>query len=170
MKTKILLPILLVFVIVASGCTTTAGTGNLVLQITDKPDLDIEKADVTISKVQVHMAGVDNESGWFTVVEEPQTFNLIAITDVKAFLGEGELAVGRYTQIRLDVDEALVTINGTEYNLTIPSKTVKLVRSFEIEENKTTTLTLDFDAEQSIHETGQSGQYTMRPTITVIQE
>jgi hypothetical protein len=170
MKTITFLPILLVFVIAASGCTTTTGTGNLVLQITDKPDLDIEKADVTISKVQAHIAGAGNESGWFTVVEGAQTFDLIAITDVKTFLGETELSVGRYTQIRLDVDSALVTINGTEYNLTIPSKTVKLVRSFVIEENQTTTLTLDFDAEQSIHEAGQSGQYIMRPTITVIQE
>lgn len=170
MKTKLLLAILLVIPIAVSGCTTTTGTGNLVLQITDKPDLNIEKADVTLSNVQVHVAGAGNESGWITVVEEPKTFDLVAIKDVKTFLGEEDLAVGMYTQIRLDVDKALVTINGTEYNLTIPSKTVKLVRSFRIEENTTTTLTLDFDAEQSIHSTGVSDQYIMRPTITVIQE
>jgi len=170
MKTKLLLAILLVIPIAVSGCTATAGTGNLVLQITDKPDLNIEKADVTLSNVRVHVAGAGNESGWITVVEEPKTFDLVAIKDVKAFLGEEDLAVGMYTQIRLDVDKALVTINGTEYNLTIPSKTVKLVRSFRIEENKTTTLTLDFDAGQSVHETGQNGQYIMRPTIAVIQE
>ena len=161
--------LLLVFLIAASGCTTSTGTGNLVLQITDQPNLDIEKADITISSVQVHIADAGNESGWITVVEESQTFDLVAIKDVKDYLGGNELAVGKYTQIRLDIEKALVTINGTEYNLTIPSRTVKLVRNFEIEENKTTTLTLDFDAQESIHSAGQS-QYTLRPTIKVIQE
>ena len=168
MNSKILLATLLVLGIAVSGCTTTTGTGNLVLQITDQPNLNIEKADVTISDVQVHVADAGNESGWFTVVEESQTFDLVAIKDVKAFLGGSELAVGRYTRIRLSVDKALVTINGTEYNLTIPSNTVKLVKDFEIEENKTTILTLDFDAQQSIHSTGQSDKYIMRPTIIVI--
>jgi hypothetical protein len=167
--------LLISVVIVVSGCTGPApeGTGSLFLQITDQPALGIEKAEVTISKVQVHAASTgENESddGWITVAEEPQTFDLVAIKDVKEFLGLEELAAGRYTQIRLDVDKALVTINGTAYNLTIPSETVKLVRNFEIRENQTTTLTLDFDAERSVHSTGESGKYILSPTITVVQE
>ncbi len=166
MKTGIILAVVLVLAFVVSGCVTTTGTGKLVLQITDKPALNIEKAEVTISNVQVHIAETGNESGWFTVVDEPQTFDLVAIKDVKEYLGENELAAGIYTQIRLDVDNAKVTINGTEHNLTISSKTVKLVRSFEIAEGETTTLTLDFDAEESVHEA--NGRYTMRPTIKVL--
>ena len=170
MKKNMVLFVLLFLAVLISGCTAPTGTGDLVLQITDQPNLDIEKADVTISKVQVHVAGAGNESGWITVMEEFRTFDLVAIKEVKAYLGGKELVVGTYAQIRLDVDKALVTINGTVHNLTIPSKTVKLVRSFDIEENKTTTLTLDFDAELSIHSAGASGNYIMRPTIMVIQE
>lgn len=166
MKTGIILAVVLVLAFVVSGCVTTTGTGKLVLQITDKPALNIEKAEVTISNVQVHTAETGNESGWFTVVDGPQTFDLVAIKDVKEYLGEKELAAGIYTQIRLDVDSAKVTINGTEHNLTISSKNVKLVRSFEIAEGETTTLTLDFDAEESVHEA--NGRYTMRPTIKVL--
>ena len=174
---KILLPIILVLaIVIASGCTQTgAGTGNLVLQITDKPALDIEKAEVTISKIQVHLATSGNdsnattESGWLTVVEGPVTYDLVAINDVNELLGEKQLAAGIYTQIRLDVDKALVTINGTEHNLTIPSKTVKLVKEFEIKDGVTTTLTLDFDAENSVHE-ASDGKYIMRPTIKVLSE
>jgi len=172
MQPKIFAILGLLAVVLASGCVQTQGTGNLVLKITDQPNLDIEKALVTISKVQVHAAGESNttEAGWITVVEEPNTFDLIEIMNVEAFLGSSELAVGRYTQIRLTVDSALVTINNTEHNLTIPSGTVKLVRSFEIEENETTTLILDFDAQQSIHSAGASDKYIMRPTVTVTQE
>ena len=142
------------------------GTGTLLMQITDAPpELNITKALVTISVVEVHLAG----TGWFTVVEEAKTFDLIAIEDVKEFLGTAELSAGKYTQIRLNINEALVTINGTEYDLTIPSKTIKLVKGFDIEPNEITTLTLDFDAQESIHSAGKD-KYIMRPTIKVIQE
>jgi hypothetical protein len=173
MPKKILLPITLILLIALSGCTSPApsGTGNLVMQITDQPaGLNISSALVTISKVQVHMASANesNESSWITIAEGPQAFDLVTIKDVKAFLGEQEIAAGTYTQIRLNVDSALVTINGVQYNLTIPSGTVKLVRSFQIIENQTTTLTLDFNAEQSIHQADD--KYIMRPTIQVIQD
>ena len=156
--------------------TTETPTGTLLMQMTDAPpELNITKALVTISDVEVHLAEADEEenatteAGWFTVVEEAKTFDLIAIEDVKEFLGTAELSVGKYTQIRLNIIEALVTINGTEYDLTIPSKTVKLVKAFNIEPNETTTLTLDFDAQESIHSAGKD-KYIMRPTIKVIQE
>jgi hypothetical protein len=171
MKAKLPLAIMLLLIIAVSGCVST--TGNLVLQITDRPALNIEKAEVTISQVQVHKAVAgDNESNasaeWITVVEGPQKYDLVAIKDVKAYLGGAVLSAGRYTQIKLNVDSALVTIDGEEHDLTIPSKTVKLVRSFLIGEGQTTTLTLDFDAEGSVHEA--AGRYIMRPTIKIIQE
>ena len=177
MKRPFLILLLTLVIITIAGCGPTTQTGTLVLQITDQPNLNIEKALVTISSVQVHIAGEEEsnetntttEAGWFTVVDEAKTFDLIQIKDVKEFLGSAELQNGRYTQIRLDVGEALVTIDGTDYDLTIPSKTVKLVRTFTIEPNQTTTLTLDFDAQESIRSAGKD-KYVMRPTIKVIQE
>lgn len=152
------------------------GNGTLVLQITDAPsDLNIEKADVTVSSVQVHMAGVDfdenstTEAGWVTIVEEAKTFDLIAIKDIKEFLGTEDLKPGKYTQIRLSIDSALVTIDGNEYNLDVPSEKLKLTSPFDIVEGETVTLTLDFDAQESIHAAGKDS-YTLRPTIKVIQE
>ena len=79
------------------------------------------------------------------------------------------LEIGIYTQIRLHIDEALVTIDNVQYNLEIPSKTVKLVHQFIIEPEDTTTLILDFDIQESVHRTG-SDKYILQPTIQVIQE
>ena len=150
-------------------------TGLLEIFLTDAPpDLNIETAFVTISGVQVHRAAKgeardgETEAGWFTVVETPQTFDLIVLRDAKAFLGSAEFEPGKYTQVRLSVDEGVATIDGTEYSLTIPSGTVKLVHPFTIEVGQTTKLTLDFDAQKSIHAAGK--QYMMRPTIKVIAE
>ncbi|MFE3846338.1 DUF4382 domain-containing protein [Thermoplasmatota archaeon] len=176
MKKAIILLIIMLTGIssIFSGCIQS-GSGVLVLQITDAPsDLNISKALVNISTVQVHKAdfGVDDndsDAGWFTIVSKSQTFDLIQLIDVKEVFDEEELSAGWYTQIRLVVERALVTIDGVEYNLSIPSKNVKLISPFEIVANETTTLTLDFDVHESIHKTGND-KYIMNPMIKVIHE
>ena len=167
----ILLGILLISLTLLGGCIQT-GQGRLVLQLTDAPgDLDITEAIVNLSSIEVHFTipGNNSTAGWYTIAEGPLTYDLIQLIDVKEIIAEEDMNAGIYTQIRLHVDSALVTINGTQYDLTIPSKTVKLVKAFFINESETTTLTLDFDVQKSIHQTG-SDKYIMKPTITVIQE
>jgi PKD repeat protein len=115
----------------------------------------------------------DNESGWLTIVNESQTFDLIALQNVSALLGEQNLTAGKYTQIRLTVESANITINRSgqreEQTLKIPSSKIKLIHPFTITKNETTVLTLDFLVDKSIHETG-NGQFMLKPTIKIIQE
>jgi hypothetical protein len=154
------------------GCIQK-GEGTLVLQITDAPgDLDITEALVTISQVRVHYAGInenDTLGEWITVVNESQTFDLITLQDVKELFGTSTLKAGWYSQIRLFVEKALVTIDGVQYDLEISPQLVKLIKPWRITDGETLTLTLDFDVQKSIHETG-SREYKMKPTIKIIQE
>jgi hypothetical protein len=101
-------------------------------------------------------------------VDEQQTYDLIELQNVTEDLGIKNLSAGLYTQIRLTVDRALVTIDGLEYELNISSNKVKLITPFEIVTNETTVLTLDYDVHESVHETGND-KYIMNPTIKVIQ-
>jgi len=171
-KISILVTILIVALTgMLSGCLQE-GTGTLVLQITDDPDLDITEALVTMSQLSVHYVGLDENGSigeWITIVEEQQIFDLVALQDVTELFGTAELKAGLYTQIRLYVESALVTIDGIQYDLEIPSKNVKLIKLFRIVDDQTTTLTLDFDVHESVHQTG-SDKYVFKPTIKVIQE
>lgn len=200
MKRIILLAMLLTLVLMF-GCTPMESggeTGTLVMQITDAPtELNIEKAMVTISNVQVHMAEMEDEeemveeteneltgaetaeveetemeeeetSSWFTVVEEAQTFDLMQLVDVTDVLGSAELDAGKYTQVRLTLESALVTIDGEEFDLTVPSEKIKLVKGFDIVADETTTLTIDFDAKKSIIAAGD--KYILKPTVKVLSE
>lgn len=147
--------------------------GKLSLYLTDAPpEIEITKALVNISDVQVHKAGLpDNltEGRWITVVDEAQTFDLITLENATAFLGSENLSEGWYTQIRLNVNEAILTIDGKNYTAKIPSNTVKIVSPFKVEDNVTTNLTLDFDIHESVHKRGQNN-YIVRPTIKLIKE
>jgi hypothetical protein len=175
-RTGIIFPIIVVLAVMASGCIAPSGggpdniapgTGKLVLQITDQPKLDIASAMVTVSKVEVHVSGAGDDSGWTTVEDREKTFDLVAIKDVSEYLGEKDLASGKYTQVRLAISKATVTVEGATYDLAIPSGDIKIVKGFTVEANKTTTLTLDFDADSSITRQG-NGNYSMTPVVKVL--
>ncbi len=167
----IVLGILLIGISFLSGCIEQPqAQGTLVLKITDKPgELNITEAWINISTIQVHKSGNNSTAGWYTVIEEGREFDLIQLRNVTEFLGKENLTIGNYTQIRLNVNKANVTIDNVVYNLTIPSKTIKLIKPFNITEGETTTLILDFEVNESIHETGNNN-YMFKPTIKVIQE
>ncbi|NIM47398.1 MAG: DUF4382 domain-containing protein [Candidatus Aenigmarchaeota archaeon] len=109
-----------------------------------------------------------NNAAWITVFSGPKSIDLIAVKNVEELLGEATIDAGKYTQIRLVVVSATVDINGTFYDVTVPSKAIKFIHPFNIEANKTTSLIFDFDADKSIKEAGD--KYILRPVVKVITE
>ena len=173
---KKLVILFIIFIIGTSpfcGCIKK-GNGNLLIMITDKPsDLNISQALVTISSIGVHRTNLgnnrenDSSTGWINIVNDSQTFDLILLKNLTDILAKVNLRVGIYSQIRLYVEKALVTIDGIEYDLKIPSKKVKIVTNFIIFENETKTLLLDFDVHKSVIKTGKD-KYILKPTIKLI--
>ena len=172
-KIIILLVILILGTSPLTGCIKK-GTGILLIMITDKPpELNISKALVTISSVGVHRTDFgnnkdnDSSAGWIVLVNDSQTFDLILLQNLTDILAKVNLSVGIYSQIRLIVEKALITIDGVEYDLKIPSKKVKIVSNFIIFEDETNTLLLDFDVHKSVHRAGKD-KYILKPTIKLI--
>jgi PKD repeat protein len=130
--------------------------------------------DITYALIEeVEEDDGDGYAGWYTIVNESKTYDLIALQDVKDVLGSETLTEGKYTQIRLTIEEAVITVNNNdtleEHNLKVPSGSIKLTKGFWIYEDETTVLTLDFDIHDSVHKTG-SNKYILKPTIKIIQE
>jgi ribosomal protein L31E len=67
------------------------------------------------------------------------------------------------------VESCVITVDGTEYSCKVPSGAIKLIKPFVLRANETVTLTLDFDANESISETGNH-TYKFQPVIKVIPE
>ncbi|MFC1627674.1 DUF4382 domain-containing protein [Gemmatimonadota bacterium] len=167
-----------------SACSTEpSGTGTLQLNLVDAPTPieGIEAIDIVFSFISVHAsADADSENvGWIIVmddqtIEEERTFNLLEyVNGTSAILGEAELEEGHYTQLRIGIESASITINGTTSDLTIPSGTqsgLKLTGGFNIDPNVITAITLDFDAGESVRENPPgSGRYKLQPTIRMIE-
>ena len=147
------------------------GTGILEIRVTDPPPPDMDHIWVKLQSLEIHKAG----GSWITIddVEETEPFDLKAIKGLEAYLASQVVEVGRYTQIRLGIEPGSVTVDidedieGDEYDAKVPSEKIKLVGTFEVVENETTVITLDFDGMKSVHVTG-AGDYMFKPVIKLI--
>jgi hypothetical protein len=115
----------------------------------------------------------DAEEGWTSVGTEAATYDLLTLQDsVTALLGETLLEAGTISQIRLVLDAenpGSVVVDGQSYPLTVPSGSesgLKLSGDIELASGTTTTVVLDFDAEQSIVATG-NGEYKLKPVLSI---
>jgi len=86
---------------------------------------------------------------------------------IEEFLASQVVEVGRYTQLRLDVETVTVVVGEEEHAATVPSGAIKLVGTFEVKENENTVITLDFDGKKSVLVTG-GGKYTFKPVVKLM--
>ena len=173
------------------GSSDGGGTGTLSVGLTDSSTGKYLAIYVTIDKVQVNKKSSSNgNSGWQTVATPMKTYNLLKLVNgVTEILGENELEVGTYHQIRLIIGKTAESENnidgvphpeanyvvlnddGSYVPLKIPSgyqTGVKLIHNFVVEDGGFVELVLDFEACKSVVETG-SGKYILKPTIKVIE-
>lgn len=169
-----------------------AGQATLIIAVKDAPkvkdgDGTITRLLLTISEVRVQKAapnqtitqtdeevsatesGETDTAGWIMVLNETQSVDLMQFVNVSKVLGEKTLDAGTYTQIRLKIDSGTITVDGTDYPLTVPSGVLKLNRGFVLVPNETRMLTLDFNVEKSVVRTG-SDKYLLKPVIRVLSE
>jgi hypothetical protein len=147
----------------SAGAALSAGSGRLVVNVTDPPPPDMDHVWVDIANLEIHR----DEGPWETVAVEMEPFDLKALEGIEAFLASQIVEAGRYTQIRLDVETVTIVVGEEEHDAKVPSGKIKLVGTFEVAEGETTEITLDFVGKESVHVTG-NGQYIFKPVIKLL--
>jgi hypothetical protein len=162
-----------------------ASNGTLRLALTDAPACGYDAVNVTIEKVRVHKSDSagDADGGWAEIVLNPaRRVNLLNLTNgVLDELGQTPLPAGKYTQLRLVLaansgsnplaNSVLLTGTTTELALKTPSgqqSGLKTNIDIDIAPNKLADFVLDFDACKSVVFAGTSGQYLLKPVLTMI--
>lgn len=137
-----------------------------------------------MQKVRVHQSSTANDAdaGWSEVVLNPaRKINLLNLTNgVLLNLGQTPLPTGRYTQLRMILadntgntlaNSVVPTGSSSEVALKTPSgqqSGVKANINIDIAENKLADFVLDFDACKSVVTAGNSGQFLLKPVVSVI--
>ncbi|HYW50281.1 MAG TPA: DUF4382 domain-containing protein [Gemmatimonadaceae bacterium] len=90
--------------------TGNAGNGTLTLRITDAPIGNVESAKIWVSRSYL-IGGSDENGGQITISNEKAEYELLSLQNgVTAALGSASIPVGTYSQLRLVVDSAKVTL------------------------------------------------------------
>jgi hypothetical protein len=166
------------------GGGESSGNGTLRLAMTDAPSCGYSAVNVTVEKVRVHQSSSasDNDAGWSEVVLNPaRRVDLLTLTNgVLMELGQVPLPAGKYTQLRLvlasnsgaqPLANSVVPTGGSEVALKTPSgqqSGVKTNVNIDVGANQMADFVLDFDACKSVVAAGASGQYLLKPVVSVI--
>ncbi len=167
-----------------TATTMATDNGSLRMAMTDAPSCGYDAVNLTIQSVRVNKSSSasDSDGGWSEVVLNPaKRINLLNLTNgVLEELGQMPRPSGKYTQLRLvlaDNDSAHPLANsvsptgGTEVALKTPSgqqSGVKANIDIDIAAGKMADFVLDFNACKSVVSAGNSGQYLLKPVVSVI--
>lgn len=183
---KFAVPALAIAALAACGGGGGGSTanGSLKVALTDAPACGYDQVNVTVQKVRVHQSSTanDNDAGWSEIVlATPKKIDLLGLNNgVLEELGQTPLPVGTYTQMRLILADStnsapftnsVVPTGGTEVALKTPSgqqSGVKANVNITIAANQLADLVVDFDACKSVVTAGGSGNYLLKPVVTVV--
>ncbi|MCM5662093.1 DUF4382 domain-containing protein [Galbibacter mesophilus] len=145
------------------------------INLVDAPG-DYEKVNIDIQDVLINRSD-DEEGGWESVGEvNTGVYDLLELTGgASVVLVENEILEGDIEQLRLVLgEENSVVVDGEEYPLDTPSAQQSGLKikfdDVELEGGFTYEITLDFDAEKSVVDAGNSGKYILKPVINASTE
>ena len=161
--------------------------GTIEVRVTDAPpeygdikEIWVEVLDSEEEGIAVHKAAT-NEQGegeWITIPitgENPFDLLLLDKENMEALLGDAQVIAGKYTQIRMTVEEVTVIFEGdteevnddTEKIAKLPSGKLKFIQPFEVIDGETTIILIDFLADKSVTITGK-GDVIFKPVIKLM--
>lgn len=142
-------------------------TVTLNIRLTDGPG-DYQQVNVDIQEVRVKSAS--DTSQWVTLTTNAGVYNLLDFQNgVDTLLATGTVSSDVLKEVRFVLgNDNSVMVDSTIYPLQTPSAQqsglkIKIDKSLNLDIN---TLVLDFDAEQSIVETGNGG-FILKPVIKI---
>lgn len=145
--------------------SSPSGTGNLRLMLTDAP-AGVDQVNVYFTTVDAKPVGGSMERLTLQLATNP--VDLLTLDDRVVGFAAGEVTPGDYEfiHINIDQDRSYLVENGVRKTLRVPSQEIKVVGGFSIEDDHTTTLTLDFDADASLNKLG-NGDWMLRPVVII---
>lgn len=156
MKQLFLIGAVLAIILVTGCMNLSSSKGTLTVYLTDAvlPISDVQRIDVTIDRILLMS---DTEDASVVVSNDATTVNLLDLVGSEISFPTLQLS-GTYTQLRLEISQATITVNDEEHELKISSGSLKYPFTEPLQINSDTVLVLDFDLSRSIKVTGSANQ------------
>lgn len=160
------LAVIIYLVIVPKTSDLSQNNGGIVFAVSDKAaDMGtISAINLTVDSLQIHSSA----EGWITITQNDAVFDLLKLkaTGAAQLLAQAQLEAGQYDQVRLDVKSVTVVDAQGQKSAKLPSNILRFNAMVEITEGATSSVILDFKADESLHITGK-GEYILFPVLQV---
>ena len=105
------------------------GPSNVQVSIRDPPQSpyssSVSAIYVTFTSIDVHTANAGNGSGWHQIASNA-SINLLTVLNVSRVLGKASLPAGKYTELRFNISQVIVTISSVNITYSVPSGSLKV--------------------------------------------
>jgi hypothetical protein len=150
---------------------SSGGTQTLVpVRLTDPPTVPngAQALFIGYSSLQVHMQGQSNTTGWISSTGNG-TINLMSLVNESQVIGSVKLSQNAsVNMIRFNVTSASIVINGTAYNVTVPSGRVTARITGQGTVNGSTSLLLDLSPVVATIYTNTSTVFVLVPSVRAV--
>lgn len=110
-----------------------------------------EKADhvfVTIGGVWVHRSRQSGSEGWQLISNQSQTVDLVALENATTLFGKGQISLGDYDSVRMEISNITWVFNKTTTNLEVESSQIQSNLDFTVQAGRETIITLVLAGQQ----------------------
>ncbi|MBI5223192.1 DUF4382 domain-containing protein [Candidatus Micrarchaeota archaeon] len=146
--------------------SSSVSPARLIVSITDAAARmgSVSSVELTVDKVYVH----SSTDAWIEVSSSPATYDLLLLKNSAsaALLANASLPAGSYDQVRLEVSSVVVTDSNGRHEAKVPSNRLQIKSDLTASVNSTSTISLDFLVDRSLHTTGR-GEYIFAPVVDV---
>jgi len=118
------------------------------------------------STIEIHRAQANNESGWFTVVDNSAWINLTKTLNVNQTIGHKNLKAGLYNLIRFKILDARITVGGKNYTALVPNDELTIaITEGGIRVNNGQKVTLLIEINAKVEGSKTTGNFRIVPAV-----
>lgn len=161
--------------IAAKGPGGKGGPPNRSLEGLEEVNIDVQELRIHFAEAEFDTVSADSivmgeaeEGEWITIPIDPVRINLMELSSADTLLAIAELEEGFYSELRLILgNDNNVVVNEETHPLKVPSgqqSGYKIKFGESLSSGELLELTIEFDAERSVHVTG-NGQYMLKPVL-----
>lgn len=145
------------------------GEANLTVMLTDAPIDEVDEVNIYFTSVTAKPAGAPVEE--LTLALPANPIDLLDLTDRTVSFATGAVEPGRFEFMHVNIDQerSFIVEDGVQKPLQVPSEEIKVLGGFTVDEDRRTTVTLDFDAARSLIKRG-NGEWLLRPVIVMADD
>jgi len=140
-------------------------TGNISVTIRGLKIDNAEHVYVTVAGVWVHERDESNATGWKTVSNQSQTFDLISLENLTRPLATSEISVARYDFVRLSLSNVTWVFNKTSTSLPTTSPNLDANLEFTLAAGRGLTINVLLGGQQEVIGASKFFQPTMTATL-----